>query len=84
MKKPYGFIIRNGVDENKLNTSTIYLIFADNKDKAYEFCYTYVDKQIEEDKYIDDNGNTVNQWWNAYTIEEVDITQINHANVRVI
>lgn len=62
MKKPYGFIIRSGVDEDNLNTSTTYLIFADNEDKAYEFCYMYMDKQIEVDKYVDDNGNEVNQW----------------------
>ena len=50
MKNPYGFIISNGVDKDKLNTSRTYLIFADNKDKAYEFCRMYVNKEIEEDK----------------------------------
>jgi len=84
MKNPYGFIISNGVDKDKLNTSRTYLIFADNKDKAYEFCHTYVNKEIEEDKYVDDNGNEVNHWWKSYSIEEVDITQINSASVRVI
>lgn len=84
MKKPYGFIISNGVDKNSLNTSTTYLIFADNEGDAYEFCYKYVDKRIEEDKYVDDDGNEVNQWWKAYRVEEVDITQIKNANVRVI
>ena len=84
MKNPYGFIISNGVDENKLNTSRTYLIFADDKDKAYEFCRMYVNKEIEEDKYINDNGNEVNHWWKAYSIEEVDIPQIDVANVTVI
>ena len=84
MKNPYGFIISNGADENELNTSTTYLIFADNKDKAYEFCCMYVNKRIEKEKYVDDDGNVVNHWWKAYSIEEVDITQINYANVRVI
>lgn len=60
------------------------MIFADNKDKAYEFCRIYVDKEIEEDKYIDDNGNKVNHWWKAYNIEEVDIPHIDVANVIVI
>lgn len=84
MKNPYGFIISNGVDKDKLNTSRTYLIFADNKDKAYEFCYTYVNKKIKEDKYVDDNGNEVNHWWNAYSIKEVGLTQMNSASVRVI
>lgn len=84
MKNPYGFIISNGVDKDKLYTSRTYLIFADNKDKAYEFCCMYVDKKIEEDKYVNDDGNEVNHWWKAYSIEEVDIPQINSACVRVI
>lgn len=84
MKKPYAYIISNGVDKDRLNTETTYLIFADNKDKAYEFCRTYVNERIEEDKYVNDDGNEVNQWWKAYSIEEVDITQIRYANVRVV
>lgn len=84
MKNPYGFIISNGVNKDKLNTSRTYLIFADNKDKAYEFCYPYVNKKIKEDKYVDDNGNEINHWWKAYNIEEVDIPQIDVANVIVI
>lgn len=84
MKKPYAYIISNGVDKDRLNTETTYLIFTDNEDKAYEFCRTYVNERIEEDKYVDDDGNEVNQWWKAYNIEKVDITQIRYANVRVV
>lgn len=77
MKKPYAYIIYNGVDENHLNNSTTYLIFANNEDNAYAYCYMYVEncKRLEED--MDNNGK-------AYKIEKVDITQINYANIRVI
>jgi hypothetical protein len=80
MKKPYAYIIYNGVDENHLNNSTTYLIFANNEDNAYNFCYMYAEnyKQLEKDM------NEVNPCWKAYKIEKVDITQISYANIRVI
>lgn len=82
--RAYGFEISNGVDENSLCTITTYLIFANNKKEARKFCEDYVAKHVVEDRYVDDDGNDKNWWWNAYSIDEVDIKSIKNANVRVL
>jgi hypothetical protein len=86
MLNPYCFTIENGVYEDSLNTATSFLIFASTEQKAINFCNEYVKKKVEEDKYVNDDGKTVNQWWSYYKITRNELREFHNeaVNIRIL
>ncbi len=67
----YGFIVKWGRKENRLNWSQNWLIFAPTKDKAIHFITYYLkNEEIETAQY-----------WN---IEEVDFKTLQDANIKYL
>lgn len=86
MLKPYCFTIENGVYED-CGTNTNFLLFTSySEQKAIDFCNDYVNKHIEDDKYVNDDGEIVNQWWKNHKIIRHELSEFNNkaVNVRIL
>ncbi len=85
MLEPYCFTIENGVYED-CGHSTSFLLFTSSEQKAIDFCNDYVNKHIEDDKYVNDDGETVNQWWKNYKITRHELSKFNNkaVNIRIL
>ena len=83
MLNPYCFIVKNGVYEDHLNHLTYFLIFASDEQKAIDFCNEYVKEEVEADKYVNDDGQTVNHWWLHYDIVRQELKEFHDKAVNV-
>lgn len=83
-KQAFGYRIEHGVSYYTLYSSIQFIIFSDNKKLADDYIKRYVTVEVEKDKYINDDGELVNQWWNKFGIKEVPIKDFNNDSVNIV
>lgn len=80
----YGYIIKWGKSKETLNHDSKFLIFANSQDAAKNYCKKWVADEIKlERNKIEQYGGEGNYWWRNYSIEEVDIKNLDNEIVNV-
>ncbi len=84
MKQAYGYIVKNGCYEDNLSGLHPFIVFADEIDIADAFIERYVKKAVEEEKYTNDLGETMNWWWKYYAVEKVPVSKFDSSFANII
>ena len=84
MNQAYGYTVRNGCYEDALYTSHPFIIFAENDIVADEWIERYIKRQIEDDKYQNDDGNIVNWWWKYYSVEKAPPSKFDGTSTNIV
>ena len=85
MKQAYGYIVRNGCKAEDFSVRCQFIIFADSSVYADKYIQTeYIEKEIEREKYKDDDGNMVNHWWKFYSVEKVPVSKFDNDSANIV
>ena len=69
----YAIRVFYGQDKNSFFCFIDFLFLTKDKNKWHKYIDDFIQKETEEDKKEDDDGNIVNWQWKYHKIEELDI-----------
>lgn len=84
MKQAYGYIVKNGCQQDWLNMSCSFIIFTDDVNDADKYIEDYIKEEIEKEKHKDDDGNIINYWWRYYLVDKVSIKSFDNNTANIV
>lgn len=80
----YGYIVRNGCQQDWFPTRCDFIVFADDVSDADKYIEDYIKGEIEKEKHKDDDGNIVNYWWKYYSVEKVSVSKFDNDFANIV